>query len=338
VKRLKKTAALLWALALLAGCAPAEKEISPQSITFVQMDTVMTITAYAEREVLETCQARVAEIESVLSAHDSSSEISSLNREGRLDQASELAVSLIGRGIDLGRELGGKFDISIRPMVALWDIKAENPAIPSDEKIEAARALVDYKNIRQEQRSISFAQKGMGVDLGGIAKGYAADEVMRILKENGVDSALFSLGGNVGLCGAKPDGSDWSVGIRDPKGGASDTMGILRLKDTFAVTSGSYERYFEQDGVRYHHIFDPATGRPADVSLISVTIISDDSTKADALSTALYVMDFEAAVEFYEAGGDFEMILIKEDGGVYASSGLGQRFTLLNTEDYYMLP
>ena len=167
---------------------------------------------------------------------------------------------------------------------------------------------------------------GCAVDLGGIAKGYASQQVADILRAHGVTSAVVSLGGNVYVCGSKPDGTPWNVGIQDPAG--SGYAAMVSLTDRFAVTSGGYQRYFEaEDGTVYRHILDPRTGCPADSDLLSVTIISDDGTAADAYSTALYVMGEQEAVSFWRAHGGFELILITADGRLLYTPGLSDAIT-----------
>jgi thiamine biosynthesis lipoprotein len=195
---------------------------------------------------------------------------------------------------------------------------------------------VDYSQISVSGNTVSLKKEGAGVDLGGIAKGFAADEIARVLKENGVTSAVLSLGGNVGVIGEKPDGSPWGVGIRDPHGTANEYVGILKLRDTFAVTSGGYERSFEQDGVTYHHIFDPKTGYPANNGLISVTIVSNDSTYADSLSTALYVMGYDKAMAFYEQYKDFEAVFITDQNLIRCTPGIASDFILTKSDSYHL--
>ena len=166
----------------------------------------------------------------------------------------------------------------------------------------------------------------MAVDLGGIAKGYASDKLAELLKKKGVKSAWLSLGGNVCAIGTKPDGSPWRSAVQNPAD-ENDYVGVVEISDACAVTSGGYQRYFEENGKKYHHIIDPATGKPAESGLTSVTIICKDGTKADALSTALYVMGLDDALAYWKTQDDFEVILVTEEGEVVATEGLKDSFT-----------
>ena len=203
-------------------------------------------------------------------------------------------------------------------------ITSDAPRVPSQEEIDALLPLVGGEHVHMDDAVMLDA--GCAVDLGGIAKGYASQQVADILRAHGITSAVVSLGGNVYVCGSKPDGTPWNVGIQDPAG--SGYAAMVSLTDRFAVTSGGYQRYFEaEDGTVYRHILDPRTGRPADSDLLSVTIISDDGTAADAYSTALYVMGEQEAVSFWRAHGGFELILITADGRLLYTPGLSDAIT-----------
>lgn len=216
------------------------------------------------------------------------------------------------------------FDMTVAPLVALWGITSDAPRVPSQEEIDALLPLVGGEHVHMDDAVTLDA--GCAVDLGGIAKGYASQQVADILRAHGVTSAVVSLGGNVYVCGSKPDGTPWNVGIQDPAG--SGYAAMVSLTDRFAVTSGGYQRYFEaEDGTVYRHILDPRTGCPADSDLLSVTIISDDGTAADAYSTALYVMGEQEAVSFWRAHGGFELILITTDGRLLYTPGLSDVIT-----------
>ena len=185
----------------------------------------------------------------------------------------------------------------------------------------------DHVLYDEKKQEVTLDKKGMKIDLGGIAKGYTSSKVMDIFKENGISSAVISLGGNVQTLNGKPDGSDWRVAVENPADTGS-YIGVLSIKDKAVITSGGYERYFKQDGKTYHHIIDPATGYPADSGLISVTIVSDDGTLADGLSTSLFIMGEEKAAQFWkENSKEFETIMETADGKLYVTEGIADSLT-----------
>ena len=231
---------------------------------------------------------------------------------------------LLLRALSLAEETGGAFDVTVAPLVTLWGITSDAPHVPTQEEIDALLPLVGSDHVHMDTE-VTLDQ-GCAVDLGGIAKGYASLQVAHILRAYGVTSAVVSLGGNVYVCGSRPDGAPWNVGIQDPA--ASGYAATVALTDCFAVTSGGYQRYFvAEDGTVYQHILDPRTGRPADSDLLSVTVISDDGTAADAYSTALYVMGEQEAVSFWRAHGGFDLILITADGRLLYTPGLSDAIT-----------
>ncbi|MBN2049660.1 MAG: FAD:protein FMN transferase, partial [Spirochaetales bacterium] len=219
----------------------------------------------------------------------------------------------------------GGFDPSVGPLVKLWGVGTENARIPRPEEIETALALTDYRRVQTdpENRGVLLADRGMALDLGGIAKGYAADEAAKILVNHGVTGATVNLGGNVLTLGEKPDGSPWKIGIQDPASGRGDYVAILQVKDLSVVTSGPYERFFiGPDGKRYHHILSGETGYPVESVIISVTILARDSMTADALSTAVFVLGLGKGMELIESLEGIEGMFITQEQAVYASSGL----------------
>lgn len=335
----KRFVALIIASALffMSGCSGKSPEM--EIVNFFAMDTVMSIAATGDNaeKALKDCVGRVGELEQLLSVNIGTSDIARINRDNGATAVSEVTATLLERSLKYGKETNGAFDVTILPIVRLWNIKAENPRVPEGNEIAKALEPVDYSQISVTGRAVSLKKDGAGIDLGGIAKGYAADEIARILRENGIECALFSLGGNVGVLGEKLDGEPWRVGIRDPNGQPNDYVGILELRNTFAVTSGGYERSFEKEGVVYHHIFDPSTGYPSDSGLISVTIIADDSAYADMLSTALYVMGYDEALKFYENHNDFEAVFITDQNEVYCTPGTTESFYLTATDSYRMM-
>ena len=233
---------------------------------------------------------------------------------------------LLQRALEIAEMTDGAFDPTVYPLMKAWGFASEsggnNYRVPTD--VDSLLSLVDYRKVRLQEITegdnagsfrVTFpATEPMGLDLGGIAKGYTSQKVLETIQAAGVDTAVISLGGNVGVMGTKPDGSSWTVGVRDPNGDENDYLATLSLtgqaQPQYVITSGGYERYFEQDGVRYHHILDPHTGYPADTGLLSVTVVSSDGTLADALSTALFVMGRDKAQDYWRQHSDeFDMIL-----------------------------
>lgn len=313
--------ACLTALSLTACGAPKAQEVS-----LFAMDTYMTLSAYGDsaEEALAAASREINRLESALSRTIAASDVSRLNA-GETVTVQKETRELLERALALSDETGGAFDMTVAPLVSLWGITSDAPHVPSPEEIDALLPLVGSEHVHMDGSIVSL-DAGCAVDLGGIAKGYASQQVADILQAHGVTSAVVSLGGNVYVCGAKPDGSAWNVGIQDPA--SSGYAATTALTDCFAVTSGGYQRYYvAEDGTVYQHIIDPRTGRPADSDLLSVTVISDDGTAADAYSTALYVMGEQEAVSFWRAHGGFELILITADGRLLYTPGLSDAIT-----------
>ena len=322
--------ALCLVFILLAGCAPAPAQARPTAEnTFFAMDTVMTLRLYegGDETLLDEAETRVKEQEALLSVTDPDSEIYALNRDGAAELSPETA-ELLDTALGMCERTDGALDISIYPVLRAWGFTTGEYAVPEEDAIAALLPLVDYTQVRQNGAYASLPD-GMEIDLGSVAKGYTGDELSHLLKENGVTSAMLDLGGNIQTVGAKPDGSPWRVGIRDPEGDGN--VGVVEVVDQAVVTSGGYERYCEEDGLRYWHILDPKTGFPARSGLISVTVVGDCGAVCDALSTALFVMGRERAVDFWLQHGaelGFELVLVEEDGSVTITEGLEGRFTL----------
>lgn len=217
------------------------------------------------------------------------------------------------------------FDFTIYPLMKLWGFPSGEYHVPSKGEIGELLPLVDASQVRLDGMEVSLGE-GQQTDLGGIAKGYTSARVMEIYKEYGITSGMVSLGGNIQMLNRKPDGSGWRVGIQDPAGDQGEVAAVLEAENQAVVTSGGYERYFEEDGNTYIHILDPRTGYPAEGDLASVTVVSADGTLADALSTALYIMGREGAVSYWKTyGEDFELVLITAEGDIYVTEGIGGR-------------
>lgn len=307
----------------------ADKETEASKDLFA-MDTYMTLTAYGEdaQEAVDKAAERVEALDALLSTGNENSEIYQLNQNGEA-ALSEEGGYLVERALELYKKTEGAFDIAIYPVMQAWGFPTQDYHVPDDDTLKEKLALADASKVNYDKdtRKIFFDQDGMEIDLGGIAKGYTSSQIMQIYQDCGVTSGLVNLGGNVQALGCKTDGSKWRVAIQSPDD-TEEYLGILEIEDQAVITSGGYERYFEEDGVTYHHIIDPATGYPADSGLISVTIVSDDGTLADGLSTSLFIMGEEKAAQFWRENSDeFEAIMETSDGELYVTEGIADSLT-----------
>jgi thiamine biosynthesis lipoprotein len=339
-RRIRRFAGALVALGMLALLTACDNSApGPQSETELVLGTTVSITIYDEvpSGAFEEAFARVSEIEARMSTSEEdydSTELLEVNRSAGMSpvEVSDDTFHVVQTGLRYAEITNGLFDITIEPLVNLWGIGTEDEQIPSEQEVRELLPLVDYRNVEldAEANTIFLTQEGMGLDVGGIAKGYAADEVARILQEKGVEHALLDFGGNILTVGKKPEGSKWRIGIQSPGRGRGQYLGIATTGPQTIVTSGNYERFFMNDGTRYHHILDPRDGFPARPGLSSVTVLTQQSMAADALSTGLYVMGLEEGMRFAEDMEQIEAIFVTKDQGVYLSSGLQGVFDVTN--------
>lgn len=306
----------------------SQKETKAETNVFA-MDTFMTITAYGPNgeAAVNAAQADIQRLDQLLSAGDPQSEVGKLNETGT-GICSDDTAYLFQRSMKLYQDTDGAFDVMMYPLMETWGFISGNHAVPSQEIIDQLLPLTDPSKVIYDstKKQIEFKEKGMKIDFGGIAKGYASSRIMDIFDQHGITSGIVNLGGNVQVKGRKPDGSNWRVGIQNPAQ-PGDYLGILQVSDKAVITSGGYERFFEEKGVRYHHILDPKTGKPAESGLSSVTIVSPDGTLADGLSTSLFVMGREKASQFWAAHSDlFDAVLVTDNGEIYVTEGLEQDF------------
>lgn len=306
------------------------EEDKSESRDIFAMDTYMTLTAYGKnaKKALDEAVDEINNIEQLVSTGIDSSEVSQINKNGK-GSVSETTGYLIKRSKEIYDSTNGVFDITIYPIMQAWGFPTENYCVPGKKELKKLRGLMgaDHVLYDEKKQEVTLNKEGMKIDLGGIAKGYTSSKVMDIFKENGISSAVISLGGNVQTLNGKPDGSDWRVAVENPADTGS-YIGVLSIKDKAVITSGGYERYFKQDGKTYHHIIDPANGYPANNGLTSVTIVSDDGTLADGLSTSLFIMGPEKAQKYWKEHSDeFDTILVKDDGSIFVSEGIADYFT-----------
>lgn len=318
---------------LLPGCGAQEAEEQ-----FFSMDTVMSIHTYGSgaAEAAASARREIEALDAQLSRTKADSLISQLNAHA--GDGTDVALDadtarLLAFSKSVSQLLPGDFDITIAPVMDAWGFTGEDRHVPDSETLSAAMALVGSEGLWVDEAAgtARLERAGMAVDLGAVAKGYAAAKVEEALREAGVTSALLDLGRNITAIGPKTDGTAWRVGVADPEND-SQYLCILSLEDQTASTSGGYERYFEENGVRYHHIIDPETGYPANSGLKSVTVISADHLLADALSTALFVAGPEEALEFWRSQEDFELVLCTEENQLLVTEGLEAGFTFTGEE------
>lgn len=312
---MKRILAASLLLLTLSGCGGSAQ---PYSTDFFAMDTFMSVKVLSKdgESLAQQCESEINSLESVLSRTREDTDIAKLNAaDGAEVTLSDEGAKLLSLALDLSAATNGAYDPTVAPLTDLWGIGTDHQKVPSQSEIDAALQTVGTAHVH-ENGDVVTLDSGSKIDLGGIAKGYAADLCADILKSADADGLLV-LGGNIYAVGTN-EGKDWNIGIADPDDSA-DTIAAVAVHDLSVVTSGDYERYFEQDGVRYHHIFDPKTGYPAASGLRSVTVIDANSTRADALTTALFVMGADKGRAYCEENG-IAAVFVTADKQVFTTS------------------
>jgi thiamine biosynthesis lipoprotein len=303
------------------------------------LDTMITITLYGTKDnsSIDELFKVISELEKKLSIHAIGSELDLIRKNAGIVpvKVSEDTLAVFEKSIEYSKLSGGLFDITSAPLISLWAIGTDEQHIPSDDEINSSLELIDYGKIviNHEESTIFIQDKNMYANLGAIAKGYIADQVAEKARELELESAILNLGGNVLLIGSKPDGNDFKVGIQDPDVTRGGYMGIVEGSNLSIVTSGDYERYFIENGVKYHHILNPNTGYPAENNIKSVSIITNNSFDGDALSTSVLLMGLEKGIEFIERTENTEAIFITKDNEIILTDGIKDSFQL--TSDHY---
>jgi thiamine biosynthesis lipoprotein len=332
---------------LLAACSgPAEGQVGART-EFV-MGTVCGVNLYegGTAAVYASVFSRLREIDRTMSANepllpaeetaegDGENELQRINRRagiGPVKVSGEL-IAVLDRALRYAELSGGAFDPTVGPLVKLWGIGTETPRIPGDDEIKAALALVDWREVRinHEEGTVFLTRPGMTLDLGGIAKGYAADEASALIKKAGLRRGLIDLGGNILALGTRPGDLPWRIGIQTPDRDRGEYLGILTVEGKSVVTSGIYERFFEEGGRRYHHILSTADGRPVENGLLSVTIVAEHSIDADGLSTSVFALGYEKGRALIESLPGVEAIFVSEDRVVRGTPGALAVFSLVS--------
>lgn len=322
-------------LVLLSCCsAPSEpsgaqlsKEPEEASISFFAMDTYITLTAYGKnaQDALAQAQKKITALERLWSVTEEGSDLYALNHAGgQAVKVADETAELLEFALRMSERTKGTLDPTVYPILTAWGFTTGENRIPSEEEITELLSLVGYQNVIQNGTTVQLPIGGM-LDFGSVAKGFSGDVITEILRENGIMSAFLNLGGNIQAVGSKPDGANWRIGLQDPE--SDGIVGVLQISDLAVVTSGAYERYFiGEDGKRYGHIMDPATGYPVENGLLSATVIAEEGRLCDALSTSLFVMGAERAIEYWRQNQDFDMILITESGDMFLTDGVSKNF------------
>ncbi len=324
---------LLCICSMFCGCQQTNSSQDMAQIQIFAMDTFIDLKASGEngQQALLAAEKEINHLEQLLSSTIEKSEVYAINQSaGEQPVAiSETTFDLIKKAKQYNIMTEDAFDITIAPVVKAWGFTEEVKKVPTDEEIQQKLQLVDQNKLQldEQNKTVFLEQKDMAIDLGGIAKGYASDRVNEILKQNNVTSAVISLGGNVSAIGKRADGSKWRVAIQDPLN-TEGFAGILKVENCSVITSGVYQRFFEQDGKRYHHIIDTKTGKPAETGLLSVTIVSENGTMADALSTSLMIMGLEKGSELWRNSDDFAAIFITDKKEIYVTEDIAASFEL----------
>lgn len=313
---------LLIALLLLSGCGQRSAEHS-----FFALDTVISLKcAPSSAKEIESI---VKEYELILSPTSEKSELYLIN-SGQLKTPSKKFAEIFEEAKNMYLKTDGAYNAAIYPLILKWGFTTKNYAVPTKDELCEILPLTDFTKIEIDDK-ITLPE-GAKLDFGGIAKGFICDKAVEVLKEKGEKNALISLGGNVYALGNK-GGEKWEIAIKSPF--ADEFAGVLKAENEAVVTSGAYERYFEKNGEKYHHILNPETGTPAENDLASVTIVSENATLADAYSTALFVMGFEKAVNFYKNENNFNAIFILKNGKIYVTEGIAENFSATSFDIIY---
>ncbi|MGX7031227.1 FAD:protein FMN transferase [Vagococcus zengguangii] len=355
-KKVWVTLVLLISLFVVVGCTNKEQtsdnssgKINKEAYSEQQylMGTYVRVQIYddGKEAVLKKAFDRVKDLADIVTVNEpdaADSEVEEINRQAGIKpvKVREDVYNLIEKAYDYTEDSDGGFDFTIGPITNLWRIGFDDARKPSQTEIDEKLKLVDYHKVKlnKEEQTVYLEEKGMQLDLGAIAKGFIADEVVKVLKDNGVTTAIVDLGGNVYVLGKSPNKKDgeWTVGIQDPDKQRNQIVGSTTASNRSLVTSGIYERFLEVDGVKYHHLFNAKTGYPFDNEIAGVSIISDKSVDGDGLSTVVFSMGLEKGLDYVNGRDDIEAVFITKDHKVYISEGLKGNFNM-NLDSGYEL-
>lgn len=322
----------------LIGCTNSNDDSKPLSKTEYFMGTVVTVTLYDNKseKIIDKAFEEVKKIEQLVSINMEGTELDEVNNNAGIKpvKVSDDTYNIIKKGLEYSSLTNGSFDITIGPLVKLWSIGLPEAKVTTLDEIKGTLKYINYKDVEvnDSEKTVFLKNPGMIIDLGGIAKGYTADVIAQTLKDEGVKKAIIDLGGNIYALGEKAENTLWRIGIQNPDQTRGEIVGSINVKDKSIVTSGIYERFIEQDGVKYHHILSPESGYPYDNEIAGVTIISDKSIDGDALSTSVFSMGITKGLEFINSQPDTEAIFITKDHKIYLTEGSQEIFKLTNDD------
>ena len=326
----------------LVGCSNKNDDNKPLAKTGYFMGTVINIKLYDHKDekIIDKAFEEVKKIEELVSINMSNTELDEVNDNAGIKpiKVSDDTYNIIKRGLEYSTLTDGSFDITIGPIVKLWSIGLPEARVPSDSEITEKLQYINYKDVElnDSEKTVFLKKAGMIIDLGAIAKGYTADVIATNLKNDGVNRAIIDLGGNIYALGNKSENTPWKIGIQNPDQSRGEIIGYIQVENKSIVTSGIYERFIEENGVKYHHILSSKTGYPYDNDIAGVSIISDKSMDGDALSTSVFSMDLEKGLEFVNSLENVEAIFVTKNQEIYLTKGAHELFNLTN-EDFVIM-
>ena len=334
---------LLLSICLLATSCTKEVKKEEPSVTRENylLGTIVQLKVYGKNadKAADKAMDVISLIDDLMSPSKPNSDVAKINASSGKSfvKVSEDTYNVIKRSFYYSELSNGAFDVTVGPLVNIWGIGTEHARVPAPSEIKNKVSLINYKDIEIDDanKAIKLKREGQGIDLGAIAKGYAADKVKETLMSEGIKTAFINLGGNVVTLGKKSDGTLWNIGVQDPLNTRGDYFAIVKVSDKSIVSSGNYERFFIKDGIKYHHILDTKTGYPSNNEIMATTIISEKSIDGDALSTSAFVLGLDKGMKLVESLKGVEAIFITKDKKVYTTSGLKDSFQITNKEYIY---
>lgn len=328
---------IVFCVVINTSCSTGMNE-KPVKKQIFALDTVINLQYYGKNadKAIDESAKRISNIENEMSIFLPDSQISKINKNSGENpvKVSKDLIYVSQIAYKHAKLSNGAFDPTIEPITNLWGIGTNHQKVPTPDEIEKIKKLVNYNDIVIDEKNstIQLKRKGQGMDFGGIAKGYCADELKKICEKYNVKSAIINLGGNIYAVGNQPDGTPWQIGIQDPLGENGKYIGIINSTDNSIVSAGDYQRFFVQNGKTYGQIFNPLTGYPANNGVIATTIVSDCSIDGDALSNSLYVLGVDRGLKLVQSLKGIDALCVTSDKKIYLTPGMKKIFKLTDTK------